>query len=70
MAFVKMMANYDDEVSSLQESIKEQYGVDSEYDKETNTFYLIKESADNQMSLIAVKRLLTENEAIIKVDYK
>lgn len=71
MKFVENIVNFDKKIQTIQNHIKENFNVESKYDEESNTLYLLKES-DNNLQLSFANDVIKEtlNELLVNVDYK
>jgi len=69
--YVKSIINHDDNVSTVRNYIKENYNVDSRYDKETNVLYIYSKFVNESLNVVAAKEYIydTIGEDMITVEY-
>ena len=69
--FVESLINHVANVAKVQEYIKENYGVKSYYDEETETLHLVSENIDEGLSLASAKDYVRDkfDEVMLNIVY-
>ncbi len=69
--YLETMINYSDNINSAQKYIKENFGVSSDYDNDTNTIYIYTTNINESLNVVAAKEYLYEKftPEIINVVY-
>ena len=69
--FVKMIVNYDKGIQELQDNIKENFNINSEYDDCTNTLHLFTENIKDSLQLVSAKNYILSkiDEGLINVEF-
>ena len=69
--YLDNIINNDVYVARAQEYIKENYGVSSQYDKDTSTIYLYTTNINESLNVVAAKEYILEEFApeMINVEY-
>lgn len=58
--FVESITNFESDIKRAQSYIKENYGIDSEFDLQENTLHISCAEAENALMLAAAKEYITE----------
>jgi len=71
MKFVDLIVSQDEKISEAQQYINENYGIDSEYNQETNTIHLFTNDIKKTGQLNKAKSYLKDifDESLINIEF-
>lgn len=58
--YLEKMLHIDDHVKNAQDYIKENYNINSDYDKETSTIYIYTKNINESLNIVAAEKYLQE----------